>query len=171
MSSDYCGLGVSGVELRIKCGFVFFWGGGGLMSMAFAATWHRFWVQLGWLVLGPFGVPGAEECILCFCLHCLAPLGYQGMRHGLFWYYIGTCWGFPCAFVSDVFRELLIGLCSVLLSYFLTTAVSGVVCWRQTDFNTGTYQAHSAFFLSVEVVGHYSVAIIIRRSTHRFFCI
>ena len=26
-------------------------------------------------MLGPFGVPGAEECILCSCLHCLAPFG------------------------------------------------------------------------------------------------
>ena len=74
--------------------------------------------------------------------------------------------------VSDVFRELLVGLCSVLLSYFLTTAVSGVVCWRRINFNTGTYQAHfGIFFVSVEVVGHYRIAIINRRSTHRFFFI
>ena len=67
-------------------------------------------------------------------------------------------------------RELLIGLCSVLLSYILTTAVSGIVCWCRTNFNTGTYQAHFRFFpLSFEIMGHYSIAIMNRRSTHHFF--
>ena len=68
-----------------------------------------------------------------------------------------------------LFRELLMRLCSVLLSYFLTTAVSGVVCWGWTNCNTGTYQAHFGFFfLSVEEVGNYSIAILNRRSTHGF---
>ena len=67
-------------------------------------------------------------------------------------------------------RELLIGLCSVLLSYILTTTVSGVVCWCRTNFNTGTYQLHFSFPpLSVEIMGHYSIAIMNRRSTHHFF--
>ena len=29
-------------------------------------------------MLGPFGVPGAEGCILCSCLRYLAPLGGGG---------------------------------------------------------------------------------------------
>ena len=29
-------------------------------------------------MLGPFGVPGAERCILCSCLRYLAPLGVPG---------------------------------------------------------------------------------------------
>ena len=50
-------------------------GGGAFMSVAFVATCRRFCVQLGWLVLGRFGVPGAEGCILCSYLRHLAPLG------------------------------------------------------------------------------------------------
>ena len=53
-----------------------------------------------------------------------------------------------CVFgLSDVFRELLIGMLGcvwfylVLSCYFLTT---GLVCWPWTDpnYNTGTYQVH-----------------------------
>ena len=41
-------------------------------------------MQLGWLVLSPFGVPGAERCILCSCLHYFALLGYRLIQHGCF---------------------------------------------------------------------------------------
>ena len=88
---------------------LFFFGGGeGIYVDGFAAyrvakwcrywcvgTRNRFWVQLGWLVLGPFGVLGDEGCILCSCLHYLASLGYRGIRQGLFWLCMGICWGFP----------------------------------------------------------------------------
>ena len=94
------------------------------MSMAFAVTWHRFLLQLGWVVLGHFGVPGAEGSILCSCLCYLAPLGYQGIRHGLFWCTQGlvgvspahcclSLWAVRCV-LGAVNRD--VGLCSVLLS-------------------------------------------------------
>ena len=106
----------------------------------------------------------------CSCLRYLARLWVPGdaARTVLAAYW--DLLGFPlhigvCVFgLTDVVRELLIGLCSVLLSYILTTAVSGVVCWCRTNFSTGTYQAHFSFFpLSVEIMGHYSIAIMNRR--------
>ena len=125
---------------------------------------------------GFFWCPGGWGVHSCSCLRYLAPFWVPGDAA---WTVLVAYWdllGFPLHIdvwvfgLTDVVRELLIGLCSVLLSYILTTAVSGVVCWCRTNFNTGTYQAHFSFFpLSVEIMGHYSIAIMNRRSNHRFF--
>ena len=85
----------------------------------------------------------------CSCLHYLAPLWVLGDTA---WTVLVVYWdllGFPLHIgvrvfgLTDVVQEL---LSSVLLSYILTMAVSGVVCWCQTNFNIGTYQTHSSFF-------------------------
>ena len=125
-------------------------------------------------MLDSFAVQGAERCTLVLVCVTWLPCGCRGMLHGLFWLRTGTLGVSPAHWclsgLTDVVRELLIGLCSVLLSYILTTAVSGVVCWCRTNFNTGTYQAHFSFPpLSVEIMGHCSIVIMNRRSTHHFF--
>ena len=87
----------------------------------------------------------------CSCLRYLAPLWVPGDAA---WTVLVAYWDFlefplhigVCVFgLTDVVLELLIGLCSVLLSYIIITAFSGVLCWCRTNFNTGTYQAHFSF--------------------------
>ena len=105
----------------------------------------------GMACTGFFWCPGGWGVHSCSCLRYLAPLWVPGDAA---WTVLVAYWdllGFPLHIdvwvfgLPDVVRELLIGLCSVLLSYILTTAVSGVVCWCRTILILAPTRRISAF--------------------------